>query len=99
MHTHYARRCCSSVMAGMFRVLENGFQRLMKSHTPETESPKLRGELSSSYRSTDESDAEGWKKRWTYRTDVRSDNGARSHRHHGRYLEKRSGPLYEVRTR
>lgn len=46
-YTHYARRCCSSVIAGTFRAVEKGFHRLMKSHTPETESPKLRGELSS----------------------------------------------------
>lgn len=37
------------MIAGMLRALEKGFQRLMKSHTPDTESPKLRGELSSIY--------------------------------------------------
>ena len=51
--THYASLDCSSVIAGMLRAFENGFQRLMNSQTPETESPKLRGELSSIYRSTD----------------------------------------------
>ena len=47
--THYARRCCSSVIAGTFRAFEKGFQRLMNSQTPDTESPKFRGELSSIY--------------------------------------------------
>jgi hypothetical protein len=37
------------VIAGTVRAFEKGFQRLMKSHQPETLSPKWRGELSSIY--------------------------------------------------
>ena len=50
--THYASLCCSSVIAGTLRALEKGFHRLMNNHTPETESPKFRGELSSILRTT-----------------------------------------------
>lgn len=46
--THYARRLCISVIGGTRRALEKGFQRLMRSHQPETVSPKFLGELSSS---------------------------------------------------
>jgi len=46
--TYYARRLCISVMAGIVLALENGFQRMIINHQPETVSPKYRGELSSS---------------------------------------------------
>ena len=47
-YAYYASRPCNSVIAGMLLAFENGFQRLMRSHHPDTESPKFRGELSSS---------------------------------------------------
>lgn len=47
--TYYASRLCISVIAGTVLALENGFHLLIRSHQPDTESPKFRGELSSIY--------------------------------------------------
>jgi len=46
---YYARRLWISVMAGTCLAFENGFHLLIRSHHPDTVSPKFLGELSSTY--------------------------------------------------
>lgn len=81
---HYASRPCSSVMAGILLALEKGFQRLMRSHHPDTESPKFRGELSSSYRTF--SLQPSITVVTTHRTNIGGDDSTCSHGHHRRNL-------------
>ena len=80
--TYYASRLCISVMAGTVRALENGFHRLMKSHHPDTESPKFLGELSSIYGRL--AGAQYRELLWAHRSHIAREDSARAHRKHRR---------------
>lgn len=95
--THYASRLCISGIAGMLRTFENGLHLFRTSHHPDKESPKFRGELSSvctwmRYKVEAQCD------KVTYRTNVYCNDSIRSHREHGRYLEKESFSSLEKRN-
>lgn len=73
------------MIAGTLRAFEKGFQRLISSHHPETESPKFRGELSSIC-SISQTTAARNAIHDTHRANVGCNDRTCAHRHHGRDL-------------